>query len=616
MSDPARGRPWPESVLGALSLVGAVGLAVIYSLRRMSDSDLWHHLRCGEYFFETGSILRRLAFNAGPSADQPFLNHEWLFQALVYGLEPGGRRAGPDGLAGRPGAGDAGDPLPHPAALLGEPGPGGSGDGAGHPGLLAPPEPAPAASDLRVPGPGAPPPAALPARSSTLGLGAACDHAGLGQRARGVSVGPAGPGWVPVRGGSEGAGQGLVEAGPPGPGAGARGGGLAGQPLRLQDRDLATPGDAGDGRRRRRVAAPGRAALRLLLGVLPAGRGLGHLEAPARRSDLGGVERRLRGRGLDRQPRHPALRAGLRAVGRDLVPRRASRPPDVAPVAAVALSLPPAAMLALGLLVVRSPAYLRPYDGVPYPEGAVRFLRAQGLSGGIFNEHLWGGFLLWQGRPGLRPDIDGRFYARSAFDELAAVRAARPGWAQVLERDGITMAMLGYPSAERPWLADALLASPSWWLVYWDDVSQLYLENVPVNAAVIARFGSKLVNPDRQLLDQYQAAPPGVVARTREIAERNAQLAPRSYRARIMAGNASLALGDLTAAAAHYEVALAVLDPPNAWIHYQIARCRLGLGDLPAAELHLRACLAMAPDFAEGRRALAEVQQRRGSPGR
>jgi len=164
-------------------------------------------------------------------------------------------------------------------------------------------------------------------------------------------------------------------------------------------------------------------------------------------------------------------------------------------------------------------------------------------------------------------------------------------------------------------LADALLASPSWWLVYWDDVSQLYLEKVPAHAAVIARFGSKLVNPDRQLLDQYQATPRGVVARAREIAERNAELAPRSYRARIMAGNACLALGDLATAAAHYEVALGVLDPPNAWIHYQIARCRLGLEDLPAAELHLRACLALAPEFAEGRRALAEVQLRRGPPG-
>src|SRR3990172_143005 len=64
-------------------LAGTFSLAFLFSLRRMSDTDLWGHLKCGEYFFEKGAILRTYYYNCS-WPDFPYLNHEWLFQAIIY----------------------------------------------------------------------------------------------------------------------------------------------------------------------------------------------------------------------------------------------------------------------------------------------------------------------------------------------------------------------------------------------------------------------------------------------------------------------------------------------------------------------------------------------------
>lgn len=72
-------------VFNNILIISLFILITIMSLRRMSDTDLWGHLECGEYLFRTGSILRTHLFNS-TWPDFPYLNHEWLFQGVIYGL--------------------------------------------------------------------------------------------------------------------------------------------------------------------------------------------------------------------------------------------------------------------------------------------------------------------------------------------------------------------------------------------------------------------------------------------------------------------------------------------------------------------------------------------------
>ena len=75
-------------------VLASLALAFVYSLRRLADTDLWGHLKCGEYLFTQGAILKTHLYNCS-WPDFPYLNHEWLFQAIIYGIH---RYAGETGL--------------------------------------------------------------------------------------------------------------------------------------------------------------------------------------------------------------------------------------------------------------------------------------------------------------------------------------------------------------------------------------------------------------------------------------------------------------------------------------------------------------------------------------
>jgi hypothetical protein len=595
-----------RALLGSAFLLGGV-----YSLRRLTDSDLWHHLRCGEYFYRTGSVLRSMRFTA-IHADEPFLNHEWLFQAVIYPLNRWG----------------------------------------GEPVLMA----------LQV----ALVLTALAILYRTLRL-VSDNHAlialvlalGVAASAHRLALRPQHLSYVLLalllhslhrfqRGRPR-----LLWATPALMLAWVN---LHGECLWA----LAIPGlflateltkDLWRGAGPRRLAPV--AAVLVLTAAVSLANPFGWRTVVwpliVMREMSGGVEELL-------SPTSPRF-AFFCAYGLLALAAVAWRPRRVDPTWAalsvvfagvawhanrgiphfVLVSAPLvvgclddglrslrvggavrlatrgallAATLGLALAVVRSPLYLRPYDGVAYPEGGVRFLTAQGVSGGVMSEHLWGGFLLWNGYPNLRPVIDGRFYKKTDFAEFAAVRAAAPGWQQALQGWNVTVALLRYSESERPWLADALSASPDWTLVHWDDASLAFVRNLPERAPLIEAFGNRLVNPDRQLLFLYPSTPVEQVRQSRDAARRGLLASPRSYRAHILVANAAFALGDFAEAAREYQSALAVIDPPNAWLHYQLARSRIGLRDYAAAQASLERCLALAPAFEEGRRLLAQMIDR------
>jgi hypothetical protein len=605
-------------LLGPLSVLSALLLAVVYSLRRTGDSDLWHHLRCGEEFLKAGSIVRTYAFNAGPTSDRPFLNHEWLFQALVAAVEG---RSGEMGLIALQVAlvlaafgilfltvRLVSSNLSLIGLVLGL-------------GI--------AASSHRF--------ALRPQHVSTVFLALLLAVLHLyqrGDRRWAWALPPMMLVWINVHAeclfglvipalflaveGWKARTSGSLRALSP----------LAAALGLSAVAALANPFGAktivwpllvmGEMRGRVEELLPPASPRFLffwaycLLAAIAIGVTL--VRRPRRVDPTWGLLSALflvvawsANRGI---PHFVLVSAPLVVACLDGWIQEANFPRAVR---LAGLVLPPTAMGALALLVVRDPRYLLPHDGVAYPDGALRFLKTHRLTGGILGEHRWGGYLLWEGRPGLRPFLDGRFYLRRDFEELEALRAARPGWQRVLRERGVGLALLGYPDGAPPWLADALFADPDWALVQWDDVGRLYVERT-AHPEVFEQFGNRLVDPDRQLLDLHEGKSPEVVVRIRALTGRDAREESLSWRARILAGNAAFAAGDAAEAAVHYEAAAALLDPPNAWIRWQAARCRLAQGDLPRAEAHIRATLALSPGFQDAVRALADLERRRAAP--
>ena len=79
---------------GCLLIAFFFGLAVFLSHIEIKDMDLWLHLAAGRHIFETLSIPMSDMFSC-TLAHSPWINHEWLFQTIVYAVYSA---AGIDGL--------------------------------------------------------------------------------------------------------------------------------------------------------------------------------------------------------------------------------------------------------------------------------------------------------------------------------------------------------------------------------------------------------------------------------------------------------------------------------------------------------------------------------------
>src|SRR5437868_10892667 len=76
-----------------LPVILCLGLFAM-AARPMTDPDVWWHLRSGQLIVETHSIPHTDPFSF-TRAGQPWIDHEWLSEVLIYGIY---RAAGSTGL--------------------------------------------------------------------------------------------------------------------------------------------------------------------------------------------------------------------------------------------------------------------------------------------------------------------------------------------------------------------------------------------------------------------------------------------------------------------------------------------------------------------------------------
>jgi hypothetical protein len=134
------------------------------------------------------------------------------------------------------------------------------------------------------------------------------------------------------------------------------------------------------------------------------------------------------------------------------------------------------------------------FDPKVFPVDAVARARAERLDGKLFNNFIWGGYLLhaWPEQPVF---IDGGtdHYGDELFDEYVQVWNLDPGWREVLDRREIDMALV--PPHSR--LAEELTEDQGWRVWYCDST-----------AVLLRKSASPNVRPD----DQRRAGACGALA--------------------------------------------------------------------------------------------------------
>ncbi len=134
-----------------------------------------------------------------------------------------------------------------------------------------------------------------------------------------------------------------------------------------------------------------------------------------------------------------------------------------------------------------------PIDGF-FPEGTVAFMKANKLQGNIYNEYIYGGYLIYS-YPEMKVMIDGRtptvyssyfFWTTRMYDREAS-------WARLTTDLGLTSALIQIEDR----FCNKLWENPEWTPVSFDDVSVLYLKDLPLNREIIEKWGFRELMPCR-----------------------------------------------------------------------------------------------------------------------
>jgi hypothetical protein len=195
---------------------------------------------------------------------------------------------------------------------------------------------------------------------------------------------------------------------------------------------------------------------------------------------------------IDQEWRALPDRLGIRAVFQRDSPGRRSGPWAVAvalPLLLLTVSFSPLARL--GVI----PGEWAPWK---FPVAAVEKARAAGLEGRIYNEFIWGGYMLKEW-PEMKVFIDGQtdFYGEALTRDHFGVGWLQPRWRDVLRRWKVDLALIPSHSS----LAHELVRDPGWYVWHCDST-----------AVLLQRRGDPAVDPlvgDAATRELLRCAPMG-----------------------------------------------------------------------------------------------------------
>lgn len=179
----------------------------------------------------------------------------------------------------------------------------------------------------------------------------------------------------------------------------------------------------------------------------------------------------------------PVTASGLASLWRETRPGVVAREWVAQPVFRHISALTVTVLLGVLIFRLRPPVPPRQWfdygtDRKAFPESAVGFMKQGRWPGRLYNDYIWGGYLIWQLYP-LRPVfIDGRaevYYGTGAFDDEMTIHQIRDGWQGVLDRRGVEVVLTQSSGA----LAYALRRTPGWRLAFAGPVETVFTRESP-----------------------------------------------------------------------------------------------------------------------------------------
>ena len=283
-------------------------------------------------------------------------------------------------------------------------------------------------------------------------------------------------------------------------------------------------------------------------------------------------------------------------------------------------------LLALGFRLERAGIGME--KGI-YPVGAAAFIADNHLGGNLYNSYAFGNYLLFRLYPGNRVFIDGRvdMYGESVLRLYNRVRQAAPArqgdavaspdWRKILADRSIDIAVVETArEPDRP-LLEALHRSDDWALVYWDDLSAVYVERSPRRRDFLEHAYVYSVPPGG--FDPARLRGPGLAGKAGDVIR-----AQKDYERKLGEDpDCALALQGLAECfhlrGLHQEEfnllqRAAALHPEVAGLQYNLGQASLEVGRLKEAEEAFRRAIQLGEHQVEAYVNLGGIFQNTGRP--
>ncbi|MBI2876980.1 MAG: tetratricopeptide repeat protein [Candidatus Tectomicrobia bacterium] len=283
-----------------------------------------------------------------------------------------------------------------------------------------------------------------------------------------------------------------------------------------------------------------------------------------------------------------------------------------------------------------------------YPQKAVDFILSADLPGNLFNLDEIGHYFTWRAYPRKRSFIDGTFSGGPDFVGTYQEAMRRPGiaWDALVWRYDINYVLLNHTSSLAERLLRRLYQDKSWRLIYFDELSVVFIRDLPRNREVVQRFALDLGQLQAARGSGYEGRMDGrgptflgrLLGRVRfpgdhfnrgnfffrvaglpERAVQEYEAGLQIYSDDPLVHNNLAAIyhqiGRFDRAIAHYREALR-MDPKDAEIHFNLALAYRGQRLDEQEEAEYQRALELKPDFTQARLQLGLFYLRRGERAR
>lgn len=142
-------------------------------------------------------------------------------------------------------------------------------------------------------------------------------------------------------------------------------------------------------------------------------------------------------------------------------------------------------ILAVPLLVLQSGHRIQ-FDEKIKPVAAVEFLKREHIPGKMFNDDEYGDYIIYSAWPEYRVFFDGRsdMYGTERLKEYGKVLGFTSGWESIMKKYDMNWIIYG---ANSPF-SRYLLERTDWRLIYVDEVSHIFVRNIPLYQPLISKY--------------------------------------------------------------------------------------------------------------------------------